>query len=77
MSVVSRRWIRRMSALSIAAVLLVLGGLVVQRIERFHPPVPSDDDAVSGGSADRAVGVYTGFEFVERVAGRKIFEPEN
>ena len=33
-----------------------------------------DDETVAGDQNDRAVGVYTGFEFVERVAGRKIFE---
>ena len=34
--------------------------------------VESDD--VVGEGSDRTVGVYTGFEFVERVAGRLIFE---
>jgi len=75
MSVSSRRWIRTLSALAIAAILLVLAGLVIQRIEKFNPPVTSvDSETVAGQEDDRAVGVYTGFEFVERVAGRKIFE---
>ncbi|MDX2436275.1 MAG: LptA/OstA family protein [Acidobacteriota bacterium] len=75
MSVASRRWIRTLSALALAATLLVLTVLVVQRLEKFNPPVPSvDDPAVAGEGDDRAVGVYTGFEFVERVAGKKIFE---
>ncbi len=75
MSVASRRWIRTLSALALAATLLALAVLVFQRLERFNPPVPSvDDGAVTGEDGDRAVGVYTGFEFIERVAGEKIFE---
>ncbi len=75
MSVASRRWIRRLSALAIVAVLIVVGGLAAQRLRQLKSPVHSvDDDGVARGDGDRAVGVYTGFEFVERVAGKKIFE---
>jgi lipopolysaccharide export system protein LptA len=74
-SVASRRWIRRLSALAIVALLIVLGGLAAQRLRKLKAPVPSvNDDGVVRGDGDRAVGVYTGFEFVERVAGKKIFE---
>jgi hypothetical protein len=56
---------------------MVLGLAVTigQRFRRFRTPVTAvDSDDVLSGGGDRAVGVYTGFEYVERVAGRLIFE---
>jgi lipopolysaccharide transport protein LptA len=55
--------------------LLLLAVTVSQRFRRFRTPLTEVDsgDVVSGGG-DRAIGVYTGFEYVERVAGTLIFE---
>jgi len=75
MSLSSRRWLRRLSAAGIVGVLLVLGAFVVQRLQRLTTPV----ELLTGGevrseASDPAVGIYTGFEFVERVAGREVFQ---
>ena len=61
-----------------AAMILLLGAMAVtvaQRFRKFRTPLTEVDgrDVVSG-AGDRAVGVYTGFEYVERVAGKLIFE---
>jgi lipopolysaccharide export system protein LptA len=55
--------------------LVVLAVIVSQRFRRFRTPLTEVDsgDVVSDGG-DRAIGVYTGFEYVERVAGKLIFE---
>jgi lipopolysaccharide export system protein LptA len=55
--------------------LVALAVTVSQRFRKFRAPVTEVDsrDVVSGGG-DRAIGVYTGFEYVERVAGKLIFE---
>jgi lipopolysaccharide export system protein LptA len=55
--------------------LLALTVIVGQRFQRFRTPLTEVDsgDVISGGG-DRAVGIYTGFEYVERVAGNLIFE---
>ena len=55
--------------------LVALAVMVSQRFRKFRTPLSEVDskDVVSGGG-DRAVGVYTGFEYVERVAGKLIFE---
>jgi lipopolysaccharide export system protein LptA len=55
--------------------LVALAVTVSQRFRKFRTPLTEVDsgDVVSGGG-DRAVGVYTGFEYVERVAGKLIFE---
>jgi lipopolysaccharide export system protein LptA len=58
--------------------ILLLVGLTItvsHRFRKFRTPITQVDggDVVSGGG-DRAIGVYTGFEYVERVAGKLIFE---
>jgi lipopolysaccharide export system protein LptA len=74
MSVASRRWIRRLSAAGIVLLLLTLGGFIADRLRLLQTPIEElDGDQISNGDGDRAVGIYTGFEFVERVAGREIF----
>jgi lipopolysaccharide export system protein LptA len=71
----SRTWVRRLTTGAIVLLLLALTVIVSQRFRKFRTPVTEVDsgDVVSGGG-DRAVGVYTGFEYVERVAGKLIFE---
>ena len=74
-SVASRFWVRRLTSVAIALVLLSMAVVIFQRFNKFRAPVARvDSDEVVGDGGDRAVGVYTGFEFVERVAGRLIFE---
>jgi lipopolysaccharide export system protein LptA len=55
--------------------LVALAVTISQRFRKFRTPLTEVDsgEVVSGGG-DRAVGVYTGFEYVERVAGKLIFE---
>jgi lipopolysaccharide export system protein LptA len=55
--------------------VVAMAVVVGQRFRKFRTPLTKVDsgDVVSGGG-DRAVGVYTGFEYVERVAGKLIFE---
>jgi lipopolysaccharide export system protein LptA len=75
MSVVTRIWLRRSTTLAMVVVLAVMVVLVGQRFRKLRSPVTEvDSNEVVGGQGDRAVGVYTGFEFVERVAGKMIFE---
>ncbi len=58
--------------------ILLLAALAVtisQRYRKFRTPITEVDSGdVESGGGDRAIGVYTGFEFVERVAGKLIFE---
>ena len=75
MSVLSRTWIRRLSTSALVLLLVALAVTVSQRFRKFRTPLTEVDsgEVVSGGG-DRAIGVYTGFEYVERVAGKLIFE---
>ncbi|MFC2144428.1 LptA/OstA family protein [Acidobacteriota bacterium] len=75
MSVSSRTWIRRLSTSALVLLLVALAATVSQRFRKFRTPLTEVDsgEVVSGGG-DRAIGVYTGFEYVERVAGKLIFE---
>jgi len=75
MSVASRFWVRRLTSTAIVIVLLAIAGVITQRFNKFRTPVAQvDGDEVAHEGSDRTVGVYNGFEFVERVAGRLIFE---
>ncbi len=75
MSVASRFWIRRLTSTAIVIVLLAIAAVITQRFNRFRTPVAQvDSSEVAHEGSDRTVGVYNGFEFVERVAGRLIFE---
>ena len=75
MSQLSRTWIRRLSTAAMILLLAALAVTVSQRFRKFRTPVTEVDRGdVESGGGDRAIGVYTGFEFVERVAGRLIFE---
>ena len=75
MSVASRTWLRRVTTASMVLLLIALAVTVSKRFRKFRTPLTAVDsrDVVSEGG-DRAVGVYTGFEYVERVAGKLIFE---
>ena len=75
MSESSRNWIRRLTTAAMLLILVALAVTVSQRFRKFRAPVTevSRGDVESGGG-DRAIGVYTGFEYVERVAGKLIFE---
>jgi lipopolysaccharide export system protein LptA len=75
MSAASRIWLRRMTTSAMILLLVSLAVTVSQRFRKFRTPVTkvAGGDVLSGGG-DRAVGVYTGFEYVERVAGKLIFE---
>jgi lipopolysaccharide export system protein LptA len=68
-------WIRRLTTATMVLLLLALAVTVSQRFRKFRTPLTEVDsgEVVSGGG-DRAIGVYTGFEYVERVAGKLIFE---
>ena len=75
MSVASRFWVRRLTSIAIVLVLIAIAVVITQRFNKFRTPVAQvDSDEVAHEGSDRMVGVYTGFEFVERVAGRLIFE---
>ena len=75
MSVASRVWLRRLTSTAIVLVLVAMAVVIAQRFRRLRTPVPAvDTGEIMGEGEDRAVGVYTGFEFVERVAGKLIFE---
>ncbi len=75
MSVTSRTWIRRLSTAAMVLLLVALAVTVSQRFRKFRTPVTEVDSGdVESGGGDRAIGIYTGFEFVERVAGKLIFE---
>jgi len=74
-SVASRFWVRRLTSITIVLVLIAIAVVITQRFNKFRAPVAQvDSDEVAHDGSDRMVGVYTGFEFVERVAGRLIFE---
>ncbi len=74
MSVASRLWIRRTTGAAMILLLLVIGVLIARRVSQLRAPIESliGGELVSD-SGDETVGIYTGFEFVERVAGRDIF----
>ncbi len=75
MSVTSRTWIRRLSTAAMVLLLVALAVTVSQRFRKFRTPVTEVDSGdVESGGGERAIGIYTGFEFVERVAGKLIFE---
>jgi lipopolysaccharide transport protein LptA len=75
MSVTSRTWIRRLSTAAMVLLLVALAVIVSQRFRKFRAPVTEVESGdVESDGGDRAIGIYTGFEFVERVAGKLIFE---
>ncbi len=75
MSEVSRTWIRRLTTAAMVLLMVALAMTVSQRFRKFRAPVTEVDSGdVESDGGDRAIGVYTGFEFVERVAGKLIFE---
>jgi len=75
MSLWARAWLRRLTTAAIIFLLAAMAVLVGQRFRKFRTPLTEVDSGdVVSGSGDRAVGVYTGFEYVERVAGKLIFE---
>ncbi len=74
MSQASRAWIRGLTTAAMLLLIVVLAVLMAERLRRFSTPLEEIQRELVGGEGDRAVGVYTGFEYVERVAGELIFE---
>jgi lipopolysaccharide export system protein LptA len=75
MSIWSRAWLRRLTTAAMIILLVAIAVIVSQRFQRFRTPItPVDSGDVVSDGGDRAGVVYTGFEYVERVAGKLIFE---
>jgi lipopolysaccharide export system protein LptA len=74
MTPMARKWIRHGSAALIVLIIAALVGVGVQRSRQLSG---ASDDAVvpdiDEGRDDPAVARYTGFEYVESVAGKAIF----
>jgi len=74
LSTSARIWVRHFTTVAIAVLLVGMGVLITQRMGKLQTPVNEvDSGTIVSSDGDRAVGVYTGFEFVERVAGKLIF----
>ncbi len=72
----ARIWIRRITWLAMAVILLVIGLIAAGRSRGLRPTVVQVSSP--GGPGDelaegRPVGVYTGFQFTESVEGRTVF----
>jgi len=70
----ARTWLRRGTTAMIVATLAVVVTMGVQRSRHITGPVGEGLDPDFGGEPDDpAIGVYTGFEYVESIAGQVIF----
>ncbi len=69
-----KKWLRHLTSILIVATIAGLVLLGVQRSRKITGPVGDffSPDVVGGGD-DPAIGVYTGFEYIESVAGKAIF----
>ncbi len=75
MSLFSRAALRRLTAAAMVVMVVIMAIIIAQRFRKFRTPLTEVDSGdVVSGAGDRAIGVYTGFEYVERVAGKLIFE---
>ncbi len=69
-----KTWLRHLTTVLIVMILVVLAGLGVQRSRKLTRPVGDHlAPELLGGDGDQAIGVYTGFEYIESVAGKAIF----
>jgi lipopolysaccharide export system protein LptA len=74
MTATTRRWVRYSTAILIVGSIAALVVIGVQRSRTMARPTTDRTPPVSEGDTDDpAVGVYTGFEYVESVAGKAIF----
>ena len=74
MSVASRAWVRRLSTAALAIVLLTIGVLIAQRFRKLTAPITELVGGQLGAEGgDPAVGLYTDFEFIERIADKMVF----
>ena len=74
MSSTVRTWIRYATGVLMVVVVVLLLAVGVERSRRMARPVEGEaDPSMEGEPGDPAVGVYTGFEYVESVAGKAIF----
>ena len=74
MSVIARRWIRYATAILIVSSVAALVVVGVQRSRSMARPAGNRTPPVAEGEVDDpAVGIYTGFEYVESIAGKAIF----
>ena len=74
MNALTRRWIRVVTAALMVVSIVALVVIGVERSRRMARPAADRQPPVADGeSDDPAVGVYTGFEYVESIAGKAIF----
>jgi lipopolysaccharide export system protein LptA len=70
----ARKWIRRGTAALILVLIAVVAVLAAQRIRQLQRPVAGLDPGEVGVEGDDPVqGIYTGFKYVETVAGQLVF----
>jgi lipopolysaccharide export system protein LptA len=74
MNIVVRKWLRHGSMALILVVVVGLAATGVHRVRRMSRPVAEVDTGQMGGSGDDPVqGIYTGFKYVETIAGELVF----
>jgi lipopolysaccharide export system protein LptA len=74
MNALARTWIRYVTAVLIVGSIAALVVVGVQRSRSMARPAEKRPPPVADGQLDDpAVGVYTGFEYVESIAGKAIF----
>jgi lipopolysaccharide export system protein LptA len=74
MSKLTRKWLRHATMALILVIVAALVALAVQRVRRMSRPVSGvGAEHLEAGGDDPVRGIYTGFKYVETVAGQLVF----
>ena len=74
MGTVTRKWLRHGTMAMIVVIVAGMGLLIADRVRHLSTPIGEVDPSEMVGSGDDPVeGIYTGFRYVETVAGQLIF----
>ena len=74
MGTVTRKWLRHGTMAMIVVIVAGMGLLIADRLRHLSTPFGEVDPSEMVGSGDDPVeGIYTGFRYVETVAGQLVF----
>ena len=73
MSILTRKWLRHTSMALILVIVAAVVAVAVQRVRRMSRPVSGvGAEHLEAGGDDPVRGIYTGFKYVETVAGQLV-----